>query len=231
MGLDMYLEKTNRVEGYDDAKDYSSAKMLLDYNAYLKVCKRNGEKPCSIEEYNGYSGSMTLEEAEAFAELYTPKGKIISFNSIWSEVGYWRKANQIHNWFVENIQNGVDDRERYEVSKADLQKLLMICKKVNRLAPKKRVVPHFRRQGDKADWRGRMDISFLGRDFNKSSKLSPVVQKQIADLLPTVEGFYFGGTEYDHYYFDDIAETIETIENALTSVDFEKEILVYVSSW
>lgn len=231
MGLDMYLEKVRRVEGYDKAKDYSSAEMLLDYNAYLKMCKKSGEEPCSIEEYNGYSGSMTLEEAKTFAELYTPKGKVISFNSIWSEVGYWRKANQIHNWFVENVQNGVDDCERYEVSEDDLQKLLTICKKVNRLAPKKKVVPHFRRQGDKADWRRRTDIIFLGRDFNKSSKLSPVVQRQIADLLPTVEGFFFGGTEYDHYYFDDIEETIKTIENALASVDFEKEILVYVSSW
>lgn len=100
MGFDMYLEKTNRVEGYDKVKDYSSAEMLLDYNSYLETCKKNGDEPCSIEEYNGYSGSMTLEEAKAFAESY----KTISFNSIWSEVGYWRKANQIHNWFVENVQ-------------------------------------------------------------------------------------------------------------------------------
>ena len=229
MGLDMYLEKTNRVEGYDDAKDYSSAEMLLDYKAYLKVCKRNGEKLCSIEEYNGYSGSMTLEEAKAFTESYAPK--IISFNSIWSEVGYWRKANQIHNWFVNNVQNGVDDCGRYEVTKDDLQKLLTICKKVNRLAPKKKVVPHFRRQGDKADWRRRTDILFLGRDFSKSTKLSPIAKKEIADLLPTVEGFFFGDTEYDHYYFDDITETIKTIENVLEEVDFEDEILTYVSSW
>lgn len=34
MGLDMYLEKTNRVEGYDKVKDYSSAEMLLDYNLF-----------------------------------------------------------------------------------------------------------------------------------------------------------------------------------------------------
>ena len=24
------------------------------------------------------------------------------------EVGYWRKANQIHRWFVENVQKGED---------------------------------------------------------------------------------------------------------------------------
>ena len=25
------------------------------------------------------------------------------------EVGYWRKANAIHGWFVRNVQNGKDD--------------------------------------------------------------------------------------------------------------------------
>jgi hypothetical protein len=43
------------------------------------------------------------------------------------ELGYWRKANQIHNWFVENVQDGVDNCGEYAVSKADLQSLLDIC--------------------------------------------------------------------------------------------------------
>ena len=32
------------------------------------------------------------------------------------EVGYWRKANQIHRWFVTNIQDGVDNCGDYYVS-------------------------------------------------------------------------------------------------------------------
>jgi hypothetical protein len=43
------------------------------------------------------------------------------------ELGYWRKANQIHNWFVQNVQDGVDNCGEYAVSKADLQSLLDIC--------------------------------------------------------------------------------------------------------
>ena len=31
-------------------------------------------------------------------------------------VAYWRKANAVHNWFVQNVQNGVDDCGRYYVS-------------------------------------------------------------------------------------------------------------------
>jgi len=40
------------------------------------------------------------------------------------EVIYWRKANQIHNWFVMNIQKGKDDCGVYEVSINQLKDLL-----------------------------------------------------------------------------------------------------------
>lgn len=43
------------------------------------------------------------------------------------EVGYWRKANHIHNWFVENVQNGVDDCGMYEVSMEQLNALRQVC--------------------------------------------------------------------------------------------------------
>jgi hypothetical protein len=43
------------------------------------------------------------------------------------EVGYWRKANAIHRWFVSNVQNGVDDCSRYDVSRDQLRELLRLC--------------------------------------------------------------------------------------------------------
>ena len=41
-----------------------------------------------------------------------------------SEVGYWRKANQIHKWFVDNVQGGEDDCSPYPVTRDQLEKLL-----------------------------------------------------------------------------------------------------------
>jgi protoheme ferro-lyase len=35
----------------------------------------------------------------------------------------WRKANQIHHWFVQNVQNGEDDCGSYYVSRHYLKKL------------------------------------------------------------------------------------------------------------
>jgi hypothetical protein len=44
-----------------------------------------------------------------------------------SEIGYWRKANQIHRWFVQNVQNGVDDCGAYKVTKEQLIQLHNTC--------------------------------------------------------------------------------------------------------
>jgi len=46
------------------------------------------------------------------------------------EVGYWRKANHIHRWFVENCQNGIDNCGYYFVSREDLIRLKNICEEV-----------------------------------------------------------------------------------------------------
>lgn len=46
------------------------------------------------------------------------------------QVMYWRKANAIHRWFVENVQDGVDDCREYWVSKEKIQELIDLCSKV-----------------------------------------------------------------------------------------------------
>lgn len=45
-------------------------------------------------------------------------------------VGYWRKANQIHDWFVQNVQGGEDDCKSYFVSREQLAELKELCKEV-----------------------------------------------------------------------------------------------------
>lgn len=101
------------------------------------------------------------------------------------EIGYWRKANHIHRWFVENVQGGKDDCGDYYVDPDKLKELLAICQQV------------------KAD------------------------HSLAATLLPTQKGFFFGGTEYDEYYFKDIDDTIRIIETA-QNADGD---LHYHSSW
>jgi len=46
------------------------------------------------------------------------------------KAGYWRKANAIHNWFVTNVQDGVDDCKEYYVDYDQLQDLKKLCEKI-----------------------------------------------------------------------------------------------------
>lgn len=45
-------------------------------------------------------------------------------------VVYWRKANAIHKWFVDNVQDGKDDCGEYDVSREQLGDLVAVCEKV-----------------------------------------------------------------------------------------------------
>jgi len=53
------------------------------------------------------------------------------------EVGYWRKANHIHNWFIQNCADRdecgdpIDDCRPIEITVDKLEELLETCKKVS----------------------------------------------------------------------------------------------------
>jgi hypothetical protein len=46
------------------------------------------------------------------------------------QFAYWRKANAIHAWFVDNVQDGNDDQRDYKVSIEQLQELLDVVDEV-----------------------------------------------------------------------------------------------------
>ena len=114
-------------------------------------------------------------------------------SEISEEVGYWRKANQIHQWFVKNVQGGVDECQTTEVSLEQLQ------------------------------------------------ELSDAVAAVLADhslaeeLLPTQSGFFFGGTEYDEWYFEGLELTKEILDPILAEGKLKVEgadiYYTYHSSW
>lgn len=105
---------------------------------------------------------------------------------------YWRKSNQIHKWFVDNVQGGNDDCGNYHVNVEDLKKLLGVVKA--QLDNKEKVI------------------------------------------LKPQEGFFFGTTAIDEWYWEDLERTKVELER---EIDFyEKEQLKkrhwyfeYHSSW
>lgn len=78
------------------------------------------------KRYIGYDDEDSSNKvANIFKDIKIGKPKEVVF-----EVAYWRKANHIHNWFVENIANGVDDCLEHWVRVEDLKELLDVCNQV-----------------------------------------------------------------------------------------------------
>lgn len=52
----------------------------------------------------------------------------IEIKELRAEAAYWRKANQIHAWFVDNVQGGEDECNPHHVDREQLQQLIDLCK-------------------------------------------------------------------------------------------------------
>jgi hypothetical protein len=172
------------------------------------------------------TGKRELKSIKGFPEKYK-NIKPERIKTIEEEVGYWRKANQIHKWLVDNIQDGNDDCGEYSLPKEKAIELLNICKEIKE---KCKLVEGKVRNGQvsSAETGGKLV------DVMEDGKL--ITNSHIAaKLLPSESGFFFGSTDYDQYYMDDIDNTIEILEKVLAEEDPEKdyfkEEIIYQSSW
>ncbi len=107
------------------------------------------------------------------------------------EAMYWRKANAIHRWFVDNVQNGVDNCDEYNVSTEQLTELRNLCKKV-------------------------------------------LEDPEAAmELLPPKSGFFFGSTDIDDFFIDDLTSTVERFDYLLDLPEVKNHNIsfYYSSSW
>ncbi|WP_349584130.1 hypothetical protein [Leuconostoc citreum] len=49
-------------------------------------------------------------------------------------------------------------------------------------------------------------------------------------LMPTSDGFFFGSTDYDTYYFDELKDTLQYLNND-SEYDPDNEQLIYTEWW
>lgn len=76
-------------------------------------------------DFNEITGTIELKKVDTPIDI-----KLDRVVYITEAVGYWRKANAIHRWFVQNVQDGKDDCEDYFVSTDKLIQLLDLVDKV-----------------------------------------------------------------------------------------------------
>ena len=159
MGLDMYLEVRRTVRTNDWGKDFE------------KVPNELGQSLVSLAGLD-----QIISENN-----YTVS---VEVNAI-----YWRKANAIHQWFVDNCGKGIDECQRIYVQRKDLEDLRDLVKDV-----------------------------LIHRD-----------KAQVA--LPPQSGFFFGSTEIDEWYWEDLEYTAKELDRVLMNT-FEYDVdFFYQASW
>jgi len=119
------------------------------------------------------------------------------------EVAYWRKANAIHQWFVDHCADGLDNCGEMYVKEETLKELLDACKiVVGSLKDKERTESKKIHTG----WAKGKDT------FEDVPVFSDEDTATAREMLPSQEGFFFGSTEYDKWYVNDLEETIKMLE-------------------
>jgi hypothetical protein len=189
MGLDSYIYRTKKVKGLT-AKDYERVD-----NAVSNV---------KFGEFTDIKNAVKGRVKKAVGELndvVKSRGEYFTWYSIFERVGYLRKANAIHNFFVQQCQKGIDECQLSIVRKSHLLDLEKRCKRAMSLK----------------------DI-YLNDGIIEDGE-------GVETFLPTQSGFFFGGTEFDEWYFNDIEETLEIIGKVLEETDFDKQVIFYRSSW
>jgi hypothetical protein len=99
MGLDMYLNVSERISSHD----YERTNGIVNYT----------ESP----RYNTVVEAVGMKVKDNIAASV-----LVQYTAI-----YWRKANQIHNWFVNTLGGGVDECQVIPVSRENLVALHNRC--------------------------------------------------------------------------------------------------------
>jgi hypothetical protein len=133
------------------------------------------------------------------------------------EVMYWRKFNALHNWFVENTQEGNDNCQTSYVSREKIEELVSVLKQVKESLEKS---PKGKRQV----------VSGYSGGNETYDEIEVFEDTSVAEeLLPTQGGFFFGGTEYGWYYLECVTETLGVLEKELE--DETADDFYYRASW
>ena len=205
MGLDMSLKMKKHP-----SKGRNKDSIIVRY--YIKDKEEIGYELPDLNTHKVKYNQAMIKKSDEVIDVY--------------ELAYWRKANAIHKWFVDNVQKGKDNCKEYRVTRRNL---LDLCDLVSD------VLNHCELKEGKVR-NGYQLKKFLWFYYKKYNKVDGKVLtkdsiKYCQEKLPTQEGFFFGSTDYDEHYYDDLVYTKERLNHILENYNLSKDKVYYSSSW
>lgn len=233
MGLDMYLNRYPKLGLSVDVMD--GIEEMWEWRASGKDKEYSLKDWCDFDE-----NDLPVQEIIDVCEKYRhtsyyawDEEKRYPRESMKDNVAYWRKANAIHGWFERVLVSGDDGNgfgnepeelencKPYLVTKDDLECLRDDCRYVienSKLVPGK-VINGYRYEKD-GGWTPNLIDGNVIEDATACE-----------DVLPTQKGFFFGSTEYNEWYLEDVKYTYNQIEKILKETDFTRYEIIYCASW
>ena len=209
MGLDSYLSAEKRLNKKSKVdRQYISYFNTISNPEYIEQII--SDEGLYISEY--FNTKDIAEVLETMPKIVGQVGRIKTVKRdgdsfvVSTEAGYWRKANQIHNWFVEYCQGGIDECQKTMLSVSQLQVLQSKINTFGKLPSDKQL--------NEDKW-----------------KPSAEMIETACQLLPSTSGFFFGSTDYDSWYFSDIKTTKEILKSVMKQSTINNWQLSYQSSW
>lgn len=188
MGLDMYLKSVPKVDSIEEITEIEKRLSVAYFAGTLEQELKDIQKEKEFKNPIYYKIEDWIGDKEQYDEYN--KNEEEGHNtkiSVRKEVGYWRKFNALHAWFVDTFQDGVDECQTSLVDTEELKDL-----------------------------------------FDKLLKIN---KKNAKNILPTQGGCFFGGTEYDEYFWQDVEELQKFLISLFEENDFKETTLIYRASW
>lgn len=140
-----------------------------------------------------------------------------------TEVGYFRKVNCLLPFF------GYEDNCEYlEVDEHQMKELVKVAKEL--------LKEHHAINSSILSYKEMLKV------YKDNKEQTKEIQEKMAALwanfaeiahanLPTTDGFFFGSTEYNEWYVNDLTEIVNVFEEILDSTDFEIDQVVMYCWW
>jgi hypothetical protein len=195
-----------------------------------------------------YPKSKTKEQIEKESDELWNKS-IEEWRKGWQEVyeiAYWRKVNFLHGWFVCTLAGNVDECQEIAVRKCNMESLKVLVDKACPVILKAKFIPQ-KDISAKDDWKAKYvddpdkeaipvvwnadEGKFEGVDKNTPYRVSDEAAKELSEILPYTEGFFFGSYCYGLWYAWEMLLLQEKLDKLLADWDDEKYTYIYEASW
>lgn len=154
-------------------------------------------------EWERFQNDLTAYENLPKDEQTDNNDPYCTFNT--EKLGYFRKVNFLMSFF-----NYDENCEYKEITREQLQALRDVCAEISKMKPSHYEI-----------------TQYICGGTEEVKVYSNADQKRCAELLPTQSGCFFGNTDYNQRYFNDVKDVFIWVYGVLSDLADDEVVLMY----